>query len=130
MKKGDPLKKIHFIKNMRQVKPFISRDGAEVHELINPKNTKIKRLSIARGTLNSSQAAKPHYHKKSEEIYYILDGIGRIKLNDNEFDIITGDVIFVPKKMVHCLKNLSQREELRVLAIESPPYSDDDIFFV
>jgi mannose-6-phosphate isomerase-like protein (cupin superfamily) len=118
------------IANEKLSTPFQAADGATVFELLSPKNSIAKNISIASGYLESGKFAKPHFHKVSEEIYYILSGRGQIRFGTTLFDIKTGDAIIVPVEMIHALINTDQEKPLKVLAIETPAYSDDDIFFV
>lgn len=111
-------------------KPFIAGDGAEVYELLKDVGPKTKNISIASGVLRPRQKARPHFHKRTEEIYYVLSGPGIIKINDFKELIRAGDTIYIPVGAIHVLENTSRTEELKILAISSPPYSDDDIFFV
>lgn len=108
--------------------PFIARDGAKVFELL--QGAGVKWLSLAEGYLDQLQQAKPHYHEKTEEIYYILSGTGEIRLDDRTERIQARDAVYVPPGAIHALRNLSQGEILEVLAICSPEYSDEDIFFI
>jgi mannose-6-phosphate isomerase-like protein (cupin superfamily) len=50
-------------------------------------------------------AIEPHKHEDMEEIYYILNGKGRIKIGVNEKDVGPGDAIYIPIKKAHSLNN-------------------------
>jgi len=119
-----------FIRRVEESKPFTAADGATVYELFNPSRSAIKNLSLASGFLETGKDARAHFHKKSEEIYYVLSGQGQIRLGEKKFSISRGDAIFVPVNTAHALANTSQTESLTVLAIESPPYQDNDLFFI
>src|SRR5438093_13349121 len=41
--------------------------------------------------------AKLHYHERTDEIYYVLDGQGRMRLDDQEVDLREGVVVYVPR---------------------------------
>jgi len=41
------------------------------------------------------RSAKGHSHKKQEEVYVVLGGSGRVKLDDEQFDLRQWDVIRV-----------------------------------
>lgn len=111
-------------------KPFIARDGAEIFELLRPETSRIKNMSIASGHLQPGQKAFEHWHKKSEEAYYVVSGRGRVRVGDEVMNISTGDAIHIPIGALHALENTSQTEQMHILAISSPPYSDNDIFFI
>lgn len=111
-------------------RPFIAKDGASVFELFKNSGLDIKNISIASGYLKPMQKAFPHYHQNSEEIYYVIKGRGKIKIDDSEEEIGEEDAIFIPVNAVHALINTSRTLNMKILAICSPPYKDDDIFFV
>src|SRR6266516_1148682 len=41
--------------------------------------------------------AKLHYHQRTDEIYYVLDGQGQMRLDDAEIELHTGVVVYVPR---------------------------------
>jgi mannose-6-phosphate isomerase-like protein (cupin superfamily) len=68
-----------------QIRPLLEeRDGAaaEVHHL-------------------SITDAKLHYHERTDEIYYVLDGTGRMRLGDEEIELHKDIVVYVPRGMKH-----------------------------
>src|SRR5438477_477046 len=68
-----------------QIRPLIEeKDGAaaEVHHL-------------------EITDAKLHYHQQTDEIYYIIDGKGRMRLDDDEIELRSGVVVYVPRGVKH-----------------------------
>ncbi len=111
--------------------PFVARDGALIFELFKKNRLFVpQKLSIAVGYLKPRQRALLHYHQISEEIYYILSGSGKVRIGNNEEEIRDGDAIFVPLNAVHALTNASHTLDMHILAVCSPPYKNDDIFFI
>ena len=45
--------------------------------------------------------AKRHYHKRTDEIYYVLDGQGRMQLDDREIELHKDVVVYVPRGVKH-----------------------------
>ena len=45
--------------------------------------------------------AKLHYHKRTDEFYYIIDGQGPMILDDNEIELHRGVVVYVPRGVKH-----------------------------
>lgn len=45
--------------------------------------------------------AKRHYHKHTDEIYYVLDGEGRMSLDDEEIELHKDVVVYVPRGVKH-----------------------------
>lgn len=118
------------LRRVSDARPFKARDGATVYEIFRPGNSRIKNIGIAFGSLEILEKARPHFHKVSEEIYYILSGNGRVRVGDLILKIRRGDTIYIPIKKVHALENTSSSRILKVLAISSPAYSEKDIFFI
>ena len=45
--------------------------------------------------------AKLHYHERTDEIYYIIGGRGRMRLDDEEVELSEGVVVYVPRGVKH-----------------------------
>jgi len=68
-----------------QIRPLIEeKDGAaaEVHHL-------------------EITDAKLHYHGRTDEIYYVLEGTGRMRLDDAEIELRKDVAVYVPRCMKH-----------------------------
>jgi len=44
---------------------------------------------------------KLHYHQRTDEIYYVLDGQGRMRLDDEEIELHKDVVVYVPRGVKH-----------------------------
>jgi mannose-6-phosphate isomerase-like protein (cupin superfamily) len=68
-----------------QIRPLIEeKDGAaaEVHHL-------------------EITDAKLHYHEHTDEIYYVLEGSGRMRLDDQEIELHKDVAVYVPRGVKH-----------------------------
>ena len=45
--------------------------------------------------------AKLHYHQRTDEIYYVLDGQGRMRLDDEQIELHKDVVVYVPRGVKH-----------------------------
>src|SRR5262249_53932301 len=45
--------------------------------------------------------AKLHYHAKTDEVYYVIDGSGTMVLDDEEIELHEGVVVYVPRGVRH-----------------------------
>ena len=45
--------------------------------------------------------AKLHYHERTDEIYYVLDGTGRMRLDDEEIELRKDVTVYVPRGVKH-----------------------------
>lgn len=68
--------------------------------------------------------ARPHYHKRSTELYYVLDGAGTIELDGIEHPVRSGSMVHIPPGVVHGAKG-----RMRVLVVGIPDIAEDDLFF-
>jgi mannose-6-phosphate isomerase-like protein (cupin superfamily) len=60
-------------------------------------------VSLAK--LQPSLSYEPHEHQDHEEIYYIINGSGHIKIGDEIAKFRDGDVIYIPEKTNHSITN-------------------------
>ena len=68
---------------------------------------------------------KLHYHKRSTELYYVLDGSGTVSLDGAEHSVSKGSLVHIPPGVVH-----GARGRMRVLVVGIPDIADDDYFEV
>ena len=68
--------------------------------------------------------AKEHYHQRSTELYYVLDGEGSVVLDGKEYSVIKGSLVHIPPGVVHSAKG-----RMRVLVVGIPDIAEDDLFF-
>lgn len=69
--------------------------------------------------------AKLHYHKRSTELYYVIDGEGIILLDGTEHPVRRGSLMHIPPGVVH-----GARGKMRVLVVGIPDIAEDDYFEV
>jgi mannose-6-phosphate isomerase-like protein (cupin superfamily) len=113
------------IKNLNDVPAFITKDSSEIRELLAHRNSAIRNQSLAEARLHIGGCTQEHYHPKAEEIYYILQGIGRIRIEAETRDVKVGDAIAIPPGQRHKLWNTGQ-ETLHLLCCCAPGYEHDD----
>jgi mannose-6-phosphate isomerase-like protein (cupin superfamily) len=113
------------IRNRAGSEPFVTKDGSEIREIASPSNSSLKNQSVAEAILKPGLVTKGHYHKSSEEIYYILNGKGLMYIEHNESEISIGDTIVIPPGKTHKVRNTGD-EDLVFLCCCSPPYSHED----
>ena len=115
--------------NRNGVEPFITMDSSEIREILAPVNSSIKNQSLAEARLAPGMTTDEHFHPKSEEIYYILEGRGRMKVEDEERDVGPGDGIAITSGKRHKIWNTGQ-STLVFLCCCSPAYSHEDTVVV
>lgn len=68
--------------------------------------------------------AEPHYHKKTTEIYYVLEGQGTVILDDKEEQVQKGTIIQIPPGVIHGAVG-----KMKVLVVGIPDIDDSDIYY-
>jgi mannose-6-phosphate isomerase-like protein (cupin superfamily) len=109
--------------------PFTTKDGSQIRELLAYRNSGIRNQSLAEATIAVGSATQEHYHPKSEEIYYILSGAGRIKLDGELRDVGPLDAIAIPPGARHKIWNTGT-VPLVLLCCCAPAYENDDTVMV
>lgn len=71
-------------------------------------------IQINHGTVKAGYALSGATHEE-DEIYYILSGHGKLKLNDEIVDVSANQVIFIPAGCFHALDNRNSNEDLCIL---------------
>jgi mannose-6-phosphate isomerase-like protein (cupin superfamily) len=117
------------IQNLDRVASFTTKDGSEIRELLAHRNSCIANQSLAEARLPPGAATAAHYHPKTEEIYYILSGQGRMRIGAETADVGRGDAIAIPPGRTHQITNTGQ-EPLVFLCCCAPPYEHTDTVLV
>jgi len=115
------------IKNLNDTQPFTTKDGSEIRELLAHRNSSIRNQSLAEARLNIGGTTQQHYHKRTEEIYFITHGTGRIQIDGELREVRSGDAIAIPPGARHKLWNTGN-ETLRLLCCCAPGYEHSDTF--
>ena len=66
--------------------------------------------------------ARLHYHERTDEFYYVIDGRGTLTLDDEEVELHPGVVVYIPRGVRHRASG-----RLTILTVCIPPGVLDDI---
>ena len=113
------------IKGLDAARPFITKDGSEIRELLAHRNSSIRNQSLAEARLPKGASTQEHYHIKTEEIYFITQGSGRMRIEAELAEVKAGDAIAIPPGKRHKLWNTGN-ETLKLLCCCSPAYEHSD----
>jgi mannose-6-phosphate isomerase-like protein (cupin superfamily) len=113
------------IKNLNEVAPFTTKDGSEIRELLAHRNSAIQKQSLAEARLSVGASTQEHYHVRTEEIYYITHGMGRMRIEGEMREVKVGDAIAILPGQKHKLWNTG-KETLRLLCCCAPAYEHED----
>jgi len=117
------------IHNIVGVAAFTTKDGSEIRELLAHRNSCILKQSLAEARLPPGASTTPHYHSLTEEIYYLLEGSGRMRIGDETRDVEPGDAIAIPPGAIHTITNTGT-DTLRFLCCCAPAYEHSDTVLV
>jgi len=67
--------------------PFVTKDGSTIRSLLDLSNAPVEKQSLAEATLRAGGETERHYHKVSEEFYYVVEGTGMMELNGEEREL-------------------------------------------
>jgi mannose-6-phosphate isomerase-like protein (cupin superfamily) len=112
------------IASVSSAEPFATKDGSTIRELHHT-----AAQSLAEATLEPDQATQRHYHRATEEIYFVVKGSGMMEVDGERAQIRPGDAVLIPPGAWHTLEN-NGTSEMRILCCCVPPYSHEDTFFV
>ena len=114
------------IRNREKQEPFTTKDGSTIRSLLDLSNAPVKGQSLAEATLPPGGSTERHYHKVSEEFYYVLKGRGMMEIDGEKREVGPGDAILIPAGAWH---EISAQEAMQFLCCCAPPYVHEDTFF-
>ncbi len=116
------------IRRLDDQEPFTTRDGSIIRELLNVAHPPIANQSLAEATLPSGGETERHYHRDSEEIYFVLDGTGVMEVDGEAAEVEVGDAVAIPPGAWHQIR-ATGTGSLRFLCCCAPPYRHEDTFY-
>jgi mannose-6-phosphate isomerase-like protein (cupin superfamily) len=115
------------IRNLQEVPCFVTEDGSEIRELLAYRNSAIRNQSLAEARLAVGASTQEHYHARTEEIYYITAGLGRLRIGQELRQVRPGDAIAIPAGQRHKIWNEGD-VVLTFLCCCAPAYEHEDTF--
>ena len=107
------------------VPSFVGPDNAVIRELAASRNSSAKRQSLAEATIAVGSSVTEHFHKVTEEFYYILSGTGVMKIDNEEQQVNQGDTVVILPGQRHKITN-NGTVPLVLLACCSPEWTPED----
>jgi mannose-6-phosphate isomerase-like protein (cupin superfamily) len=117
-----------FIKDLSDCSRFVALDGTDICELLHPEREEenlFMGYSLAHARLGPSEASRPHRLKTSSEVYFILEGRGRMKIDGESAEVGPGTVIYVPPGSSQHIENTGDGT-LVFLCIVYPAWREED----
>ncbi len=113
------------VRSADEIEPFVTLDGSEIREWAGRVSMPAQNQSLAEATIPVGGATVEHFHRRTEELYLVTAGHGRLVLDGEESLLGVGDCAMIPPGAPHKLHNEGD-VPLRVLCACAPPYSDED----
>lgn len=114
------------IRNLEAQVPFTTADGSTIRSILDRANAPVQQQSLAEASLGGGRATQRHYHKRTEEIYFILEGRAEMEVDGDVREVRPGDAILLPPGAWHVIR---AQTPLRFLCSCAPPYSHEDTYF-
>jgi mannose-6-phosphate isomerase-like protein (cupin superfamily) len=111
------------IRNWRDAHPTIAHESGldwrllsngektsgDIESKLEPKYECLKSITyVSLAKLQPRLSYEPHHHKDHEEVYYIINGSGKIKIGNEEAHFRDGDIIYIPENTTHSITNDSE----------------------
>jgi oxalate decarboxylase/phosphoglucose isomerase-like protein (cupin superfamily) len=84
------------------------RPGATLRDtyfLVDPESSPSKNLKMGLTVVYANGKTTGHAHPQHEEVYYVLQGRGRMIVGESQYDISAGDALYVPFGAFHTTHN-------------------------
>ena len=114
------------IRVLAEQAPFTTRDGSTIRSILDRSNAPVARQSLAEATIPAGGETQRHWHRDSEEFYFILAGRGVMEIDGEEREVGEGHAILIPPGAWHQIRAV---EPLRFLCCCAPPYRHEDTYF-
>jgi mannose-6-phosphate isomerase-like protein (cupin superfamily) len=113
------------IRHLKDCPEFTAGDGCTLRELLHAgKGAFAFRYSLAHAVVQPGQTTAPHALKTSE-VYYILEGRGRMHIGQESQEVAAGDAIDIPPNAVQYISNIGP-VPLVFLCIVDPAWRKED----
>ena len=114
------------VNQLAEQKPFTTADGSTIRSILDATNAPVEKQSLAEASLPTGGQTERHYHKLSEEIYFILEVEAVIEIDGERQEVKPNDAILIPAGAWH---QITARTDIRFLCCCAPVYSHEDTYF-
>ena len=111
--------------------PLMNPGGEEIYELIGPSPAVGGTIhhSLVHVVIPPRKSSHAHYHKVSEETYYILKGVGLMIIDAKMFQLQPGQACLIKPFEIHQIFN-EEEDDLEFLTVSAPAWTPGDSFFI
>ena len=110
-------------------KPFFAPLGERIYELIGSplELGRTVHHSLVHVVLPPGKSSPAHYHKVSEETYYVLSGRAHMIINGSKFELLPRQACLIMPGETHQIFN-DQDVDLEFLAVSAPAWTPKDSY--
>ena len=117
-----------YVRRLADCEEIVANDGSRLRELLHPdRHGPELPYSAAFARVEPGGATFPHRLREETEIYYILQGVGRMHVDREVAEVTPGDVVAIPagaEQWIECTAD----EPLLFLCLVSPPWrAENDV---
>lgn len=113
------------IRKLSECDEFIAGDGTLLRELLHPDKQPLDlRYSLAHAIVAVGQTSLPHSLTTSE-VYYILQGIGEMHIDNDVQRVEPGDAVYIPPNARQFIHNCGT-EPLVFICLVDPAWRKED----
>ena len=76
--------------NVSSQKPFTTKDGSQIRSILDRTNAPVLNQSLAEASVPAGRSTDRHYHKLSEEFYFLLEGEGTMEIDGETRPVVAG----------------------------------------
>ena len=110
------------VRKLNEAVSFVAGDGSTLKEIIHPDKQAVKlRYSLAWATVKKKTS--PHILKYGE-VYHIINGRGKLYIDDEVRDVVATDTVYIPPEAVQYIENTGE-SELEFLCIVDPAWQPE-----
>ncbi len=104
------------IRNWRDETPYVSHESAVIWSIyqasgssddISEKNCLRTLINLTLHAIQGRKDSDSHSHENMEQLYYILSGNAVVRVNDEDYPVMEGDIVYLAPGEKHQLKNSS-----------------------
>lgn len=117
------------ITSKAEITPQANPSGETVFEMVGRPAVHggATRHSLAHIVIAPGKASTRHYHKASEETYYLLSGVGEVVIDGQTFTLRPGEACLIETGETHQIFNHGEGD-LEFLAVCAPAWTPADSF--
>ena len=108
---------------------FLAGDATHLREILHPDKMDIAlRYSLAYAVVKPGETSFKHALKTSE-IYIILEGKGRMVIDEETQEVTKGHVVYIPPNAIQCIENIGTGDLIFYCIVDPAWREEDEIVF-